>query len=39
MGTGLGLRLVGDVAKKNPRDAIGSVAYVTTGKCGSDRMF
>src|SRR5215217_8108214 len=27
----LGLRLVGDVAKKNPRDAIGSVAYLTTG--------
>jgi hypothetical protein len=27
----LGLRLVGDVAKKSPRDAIGSVAYVTTG--------
>jgi hypothetical protein len=27
----LGLRLVGDVAKKSPRDAIGSIAYVTTG--------
>jgi len=27
----LGLRLIGDVAKKSPRDAIGSVAYVTTG--------
>ena len=28
----LDLRLVGDVAKKTPRDAVGSVAYVTTGK-------
>lgn len=27
----LGLKLIGDVAKKNPRDAIGAVAYVTTG--------
>lgn len=27
----LGVRLIGDVAKKSPRDAIGSVAYVTTG--------
>jgi hypothetical protein len=27
----LGLRLVGDVSKKSPRDAIGSVAYLTTG--------
>jgi hypothetical protein len=27
----LGLRLVGDIAKKSPRDAIGSIAYVTTG--------
>jgi hypothetical protein len=27
----LGLRLIGDVAKKSPRDAIGSVVYVTTG--------
>ena len=27
----LGLRLIGDVAKKSPRDAIGSVAYLTTG--------
>ena len=27
----LGLRLIGDVAKKSPRDAIGSIAYVTTG--------
>ena len=28
----LNLRLVGDVAKKSPRDAIGSIAYLTTGK-------
>jgi hypothetical protein len=28
----LGLRLIGDVAKKSPRDAIGAIAYVTTGK-------
>jgi hypothetical protein len=27
----LGLRLIGDVAKKSPRDAIGSIAYLTTG--------
>jgi hypothetical protein len=27
----LGLRLVGDVTKKSPRDAIGSIAYLTTG--------
>jgi hypothetical protein len=27
----LGLRLVGDVSKKSPRDAIGSVAYLTAG--------
>ena len=27
----LGLKLVGDVAKKSPRDAIGSIAYVTIG--------
>jgi enediyne biosynthesis protein E4 len=27
----LGLRLVADAVKKSPRDAIGSVAYVTTG--------
>jgi len=27
----LGLRLIGDVTKKSPRDAMGSVAYVTTG--------
>ena len=26
------LRLVGDVSKKSPRDAIGAIAYVTTGK-------
>jgi hypothetical protein len=33
-GTGhwLELRLIGDVAKKSPRDAIGAIAYVTTGK-------
>ena len=28
----LNLRLVGDAAKKTPRDAIGSIAYLTTGK-------
>ena len=28
----LELRLVGDPAKKSPRDAIGAIAYVTTGK-------
>jgi hypothetical protein len=28
----LDLRLVGDVTKKSPRDAIGSIAYLTTGK-------
>jgi enediyne biosynthesis protein E4 len=27
----LGVRLTGDPAKKSPRDAIGSIAYVTTG--------
>jgi len=27
----LGLKLVGDVAKKSPRDAIGAIAYLTTG--------
>jgi hypothetical protein len=32
VGHWLDLRLVGDVGKKTPRDAIGSVAYVTTGK-------
>ena len=26
------LRLVGDTAKRSPRDAIGAIAYVTTGK-------
>lgn len=28
----LELRLVGDVAKKSPRDAIGAIVYLTTGK-------
>ena len=28
----LELHLVGDVSKKSPRDAIGAIAYVTTGK-------
>lgn len=28
----LELRLVGDVSKKSPRDAIGAIVYVTTGK-------
>lgn len=28
----LDLKLVGDVNRKGPRDAIGSIAYVTTGK-------
>ena len=27
----VGLKLVGDVAKKSPRDAMGAVAYLTTG--------
>jgi hypothetical protein len=27
----LGLKLVGDVAKKSPRDAIGAIAYLTSG--------
>src|SRR5258707_137468 len=27
----LGLRLVGDVSKKSPRDAIGALAYLRTG--------
>jgi hypothetical protein len=27
----LGLKLIGDLAKKSPRDAIGSIAYLTTG--------
>jgi len=32
VGHWLALRLVGDTAKKSPRDAIGAIAYVTTGK-------
>lgn len=28
----VGLRLIGDPLKKTPRDAIGSIAYLTTGK-------
>ncbi|HJZ81606.1 MAG TPA: ASPIC/UnbV domain-containing protein, partial [Pyrinomonadaceae bacterium] len=32
VGHWLELRLVGDVAKKSPRDAIGAIAYVMTGK-------
>ena len=32
VGHWLDVRLVGDVAKKTPKDAIGSVAYLTTGK-------
>jgi hypothetical protein len=32
VGHWLELRLVGDVSKKSPRDAIGAIAYVTTGK-------
>jgi len=32
VGHWLGLRLVGDVLRKSPRDAIGAIAYVTTGK-------
>ncbi len=27
----LALRLIGDVAKKSPRDAMGAVVYLTTG--------
>ena len=27
----IGLKLVGDVSKKSPRDAMGAIAYVTTG--------
>ncbi|HEU4931520.1 MAG TPA: CRTAC1 family protein [Pyrinomonadaceae bacterium] len=27
----LGLKLVGDVSKKSPRDAMGAIAYLTTG--------
>jgi len=32
VGHWLNLRLVGDTAKKTPKDAIGSIAYLTTGK-------
>jgi hypothetical protein len=32
VGHWLDLRLVGDVLRKSPRDAIGSIAYLTTGK-------
>ena len=32
VGHWLSLRLIGDVARKSPRDGIGSVVYVTTGK-------
>jgi len=32
VGHWLELKLVGDVSKKSPRDAIGAIAYVTTGK-------
>jgi hypothetical protein len=32
VGHWLELRLAGDVSKKSPRDAIGAIAYVTTGK-------
>jgi hypothetical protein len=28
----LELRLIGDVLKKSPRDAVGAIAYLTTGK-------
>ena len=28
----LTLRLIGDVAKKSPKDAVGAIAYLTTGK-------
>ena len=28
----ISLQLVGDVSKKTPKDAIGSIAYLTTGK-------
>jgi hypothetical protein len=31
-GTWIGLRLAGDPTKKTPRDAIGSIAFVTTAK-------
>jgi hypothetical protein len=32
VGHWLDLRLVGDTTKKSPRDAIGAIVYVTTGK-------
>lgn len=32
VGHWLALRLVGDVSRKSPRDAIGAIVYVTTGK-------
>src|SRR6266404_6230821 len=32
VGHWLGLRLVGDIARKSPRGAIGAIAFVTTGK-------
>jgi hypothetical protein len=32
VGHWLALRLIGDVAKKSPRDATGASVYVTTGK-------
>ena len=32
VGHWLELKLIGDVSKKSPRDAIGAIAYVTTGK-------
>jgi len=32
VGHWLELHLVGDIAKKSPKDAIGAIAYVTTGK-------
>jgi hypothetical protein len=32
VGHWLQLRLVGDVSKKSPRDAVGAIVYVTTGK-------
>ncbi len=32
VGHWLALRLVGDVGKRSPRDAIGAIVYVTTGK-------
>ncbi|HEY3102841.1 MAG TPA: CRTAC1 family protein [Pyrinomonadaceae bacterium] len=32
VGHWLELRLIGDVSKKSPRDAVGAIVYVTTGK-------